>query len=58
MPKVNTDEPAIPKADAKSVPAFHQMINANPNTMRSSQSANSATIEAGPTKDSTRSRSS
>ena len=40
------------------MPAFHQMISENPTIRRQSHRPNSSTMEAGPTNDRTRSRSS
>ena len=58
MPNVKTDEPATPRAEPKSIPAFHQMISENPKISRATHKPNRVTMEAGPTKERTRSRSS
>ena len=58
MPSVKTDEPAMPSAVAKSMPAAYHSISATPRTIRHSQITNRNTMAAGPTKERTRSRAS
>ena len=58
MPSVKTDEPAMPSAVAKSMPAANHSINPTPSTMSASQITNRKTMAAGPTKERTRSRTS
>ena len=58
MPSVNTEDPEMPKAVAKSVPAACHSMSPKPSTMAHSQMTNSSTMAAGPTKESTRSRAS
>ena len=56
MPSVKTDDPAMPRAVAKSTPAAYHSMSPTPSTIRQSQMTNSSTMAAGPTKESTRSR--
>ena len=58
MPNVKTDDPEIPSTVAKSTPAAHHSIIATPKTIRHNHRTKSRTIAAGPTKDSTWSRTS
>ena len=50
------DDPATPMAEAKSSPAFHQMMSPKPSIKRQSHSPNRRTMDAGPTNDRMRSR--
>ncbi len=56
MPSVNTDDPEMPTAWAKSTPLFHQTINARPNRIRHSHRTNCDTTATGPTNERRRSR--
>ncbi len=58
MPSVNTEDPEIPSAEAKSRPLSHHMTSEKPSTRRHSHNTKSVTMAAGPTKDRTRSRTS
>ena len=58
MPRVNTEDPETPRAEAKSRPLSHQMMHAKPSSREKSQSPKIRTMVAGPTNDSTRSRTS
>ena len=54
-PSVNTEDPAIDSASAKSTPLVHQMIIAMPSRISASHKTNSDTMAAGPTNERRRS---
>ena len=58
MPSVNTEDPEMPRAVAKSTPAAYHSMSPTPRTIRQSQMTNRSTMAAGPTNESTRSRAS
>src|ERR1700677_4138163 len=58
MPRVNTEDPAISKAEPRVSPLDHHMINPKPTTMEASHTTNRMIMATGPTNAMTRSRTS